>query len=212
MSAPAGSPRTVQIHSPSAARETSMVARALFFLLYGSALVLSAEIRGGGSAEAAPSSIFERRFQDLDAADQRLYRALREGMIEAESRRSAKGAWPGVASLAQEGIPPFAADPLDHARYTWTARIGATVSNYIGTPAADSGRKALVVVITEPEPGTPSDPLAPVDEVHHRLADGAMIHVTVWMGPPLAEANAPLSVLPIEQGYQQILATAAKAP
>ena len=54
MSAPAGSPRTVQIHSPSAARETSMVARALFFLLYGSALVLGAEIRGAGGDTFAP--------------------------------------------------------------------------------------------------------------------------------------------------------------
>jgi hypothetical protein len=212
MSAPAGTPRTVQIASPSAGRESAMVARAVFFLVYASALLISGQSQAQRGAEAAPLSAFERSFHDLDAPDQRLYRALREGMIEAEARRSTTGAWPAVEALAKEGIPPFAPDPIDRARYVWTAQRGKLTSNYVGTPSEESGRKTVVVVITEPEPGTPSDPLAPVDEVHHRLGDGAMIHVTVWMGPPLPTTGEPLSVLPIERGYQQIVNTSGKAP
>ncbi len=215
MKAPAETHRTVQIHALSARREALAVGRAIFFLLYASAFVLSAELRAApAGSEPLVLSSFERRFHDLDAEGQRIFRVLREGVSEAESRRDRRGAWPSVEELASEGIPPFAPDPLDRARYSWVRRTSDAVINYVGTPAPGTGREAVVVLITEPEPGTPIDPLAPVDEVHHRLADGAMLHVSVWMGPPLDAdgAREAMRVLPLEKGFKQIVTSSARAP
>ncbi len=187
---PAEAARTVEIRPPSARAETWAVARALFHVAYWSALVLGAEAHaarppGGALALAAPaSSPFERRFQDLSPADQRTFRSLQEGIVEAERLRASTGRWPSVATLARAGVPPFAPDPLDRARYAWESVQTGLKADYLGVPAADSGREGFFVVFVEPEPGTPDDPLAREDEVHHRLPGGPMIHVTVWLGPP----------------------------
>jgi hypothetical protein len=209
--------RTHEVRSPTARAETWAVARAVFHILYWTALIISAEAHaarrpeaaaaGRGEAPAFPSaSPFERRFQDLPPADQRLFRALQEGVVEAERVRSTTGRWPGVEDLARAGVPPFARDPLDVAGFAWQlVQTGAKV-DYIGTPRAGSGREAFFAVIVEPDPGDPVDPLAPVDETHHRLADGRIVHVTVWTGPPLADTGAAFSLLPPEAGYRQVLA------
>jgi hypothetical protein len=187
------------------------VARALFHIAYWSALVVSAQTyvppgAAGATAPAPEPSPFERRFQDLPPEGQRLFRSLQEGVVEAERVRSATGRWPTAEALAQKGVPPFAPDPIDRARYAWlSVQTGAKV-DYIGTPAAGSGREAFFAVIVEPEPGAPPDPLAKVDEIHHRLDDGTMIHVTVWTGPPLADTSEAFALLPPEKGYRQVLA------
>lgn len=197
-------PRTVDVRAPSARRETWMVARAAFHIVYWSALVVSAETHGASRAPAAAApSPFERRLAELAPDDQRLYRALREGAVEAERRRSRARRWPTADELAREGIPPFAPDPLDRARYTWSFVQTGVAVNYVGLPAA-SGREPFILVVTEPEAGSAVDPSAQVDDVHHRLADGSMIHVTIWMGPPPTPGRA-LSVFPPDQGYKQIL-------
>jgi hypothetical protein len=188
-----------------------MVARAAFHIVTWSALVVSAQTHDPAQPAAAASapSPFERRMVDLAPEDQRLYRAVREGIVEAERRRSSTGKWPSAADLAREGVPPFAADPIDRAGYTWTfVQTGAAV-NYVGTPSvasnasASSKRETFIAILTEPDPGTAIDPGAVVDEVHHRLADGTMIHATVWMGPPVAPGPA-VTVLAPDQGYKQI--------
>jgi hypothetical protein len=201
------------------------VARAVFHILYWTALVISAETyaqRGAGAASAPTSegsatsslvagtassaSPFERRFQDLPSADQRLFRALQEGVVEAERVRSTAGRWPGVEDLARAGVPPFARDPLDTAGFSWLFVQTGLKVDYVGTPRPGSGREAFFAVIVEPDPGDPVDPLAPVDEIHHRLGDGRMIHVTVWTGPPLADTGEAFSLLPPERGYRQVVA------
>jgi hypothetical protein len=210
MTASAPTFRTVEIRPPSARAEGWTVARAAFHIVYWSALLVSAQTydpRGPDSVIAGAPSPFERRFQDLDAADQRLFRAVQEGATEAERRRSATGRWPSADELAREGVPPFTADPLDRARYAWSFVRTGTAVNYVGTPAPDAGREAFVLLITEPDPGTPQDPLALEDEVHHRLTDGTMIHVAVWTGPPLGPRREAVSVLAPDQGYKQVLAT-----
>lgn len=199
--------RTFDVRPPSARRETWMVARAAFHIVYWSALVVSAQTHDPARPAAAlisdTPSPFERRMTDLAPGDQRLYRAVREGIVEAERRRSSTGRWPSAADLAREGVPPFAVDPIDHAGYTWSfVQTGAAV-NYVGTPSASSKREAFIAILAEPDPGTAIDPNAQVDEVHHRLAGGMMIHATVWMGPPLAPGRA-LTVLAPDQGYKQI--------
>jgi len=212
MTASAATFRTHEIRPPSGRAETWAVARAAFHILYWSALLVSAQTYdprrpADGAAIAGAPSPFERRFQDLDAADQRLFRSVQEGLAEAERRRSATGRWPTADELAREGVPPFTADPIDRARYAWTFERTGTAVNYVGTPALDAGRETLVLLITEPDPGTPQDPLALEDEVHHRLTEGTMIHATVWMGPPLGAMRGAVSMLAPDQGYKQVLAT-----
>ena len=214
MSAPEAQPapiaRTHLITPPSARVESWAVARALFHIAYWSALLVSAQTYvPPWRADAAPvrrePSPFERRFQDLPPADQRIFRSLQEGVAEAERVRSATGRWPSVDTLATKGVPPFAPDPIDRARYAWLGVQTGTRVDYIGTPAVGSGREAFFAVIVEPEPGTAPDPLVSVDEVHHRLDDGTMIHVTLWMGPPLADTSEAFALLPPERGYRQVL-------
>ena len=60
-------------------------------------------------------------------------------------------------------------------------------------------------MMVEPDPGTANDPSALVDEVHHRLGDGAMIHVTVWMGPGLSATGTAVSVVAPDEGWKQVL-------
>jgi hypothetical protein len=206
--------RTVEVRPPSARAETRAVARAAFHIVYWSALFISAQTRaaGAGLAAEAPASPFERRFQDLPGEDQRLFRGLQEGVVEAERARSATGRWPSVEALGRAGVPPFAPDPLDRARYTWQQVQTGPKVDYVGTPAPGSGREAFFAVIVEPDPGTPNDPLLRADEIHHRLGDGTMIHVSIWTGPPLAEAGEAFSLLPPEKGYRQVLAGSREAP
>lgn len=202
-------PRTVEIRPPSARAETWAVARALFHVAYWSALVLSAETYAAkdapGASPAPAASPFERRFQDLDAADQRTFRAVQEGMVEAERVRAKAGRWPSASALARAGIPPFAPDPLDRAHYAWQSVETGLKTDYIGVPEAGSGRPCFFVVIVEPEPGTPDNPLAREDEVHRRIRGGPMVHVSVWTGPPLADTREAFSLLPVEQGYRQVV-------
>ncbi|MFT3764663.1 MAG: hypothetical protein QM820_03960 [Minicystis sp.] len=199
--------RTHEVRPPSARAETWMVARAAFHIVYWSALVVSAQTYDAGRPAAAASapSPFERRFAELAPEDQRMYRAIQEGVAEAERRRSATGRWPSADDLAREGVPPFAADPIDRARYTWSFVRTGTAVNYVGTPAAGADRETFAVIVVEPDPGTASDPTAQVDDVHHRLAEGTMIHVTVWMGPPLGPLRDAVTVLAPDQGYKQVL-------
>jgi hypothetical protein len=198
--------RTVEIRPPSARREGWAVARAAFFVVYASALVVSAQTYDPAQSGAAapPPSPFERRFQDLDSTDQRLFRAAQEGVAEAERLRSQTGRWPTVEALAAAGVPPFAPDPLDRARTTWRSVQTGVKADYVGTPDAASGRESFFIVIAEPDPGTPNDPMAQADETHHRLIDGTMIHVTYWTGPPLADLSEAFSLLPPER-YKQVL-------
>ena len=201
----------MEIRTPSARGETIAVARAIFHVVYWAALVIGAQAWSPATAGAGalPASPFERSFQDLPFADQRLYRSLQEGIAEAERIRSSTGRWPTPEALASAGVPPFAPDPLDRDHYTWQRLQTGPKVDYAGTPAPGSGREAMFAVLVEPDPGTPNDPLLQVDEIHHRLGDGTMIHATVWTGPPLAGPPASgeaFSLLPPENGYRQVLA------
>jgi hypothetical protein len=201
----------VTVTSPSARRETWAVARAVFHLVYWSALLVSAQTyrapnaSDAGAALAAPSP-FERPFQDLPSADQRLFRSVQEGLVEAERARASTGRWPDVDALARAYVRPFAPDPIDRGGYTWRlARRGLAV-DYVGTPTAGSGREGIFVVILEPEPNAPDDPLLQPDETHHRLTGGPMIHASIWMGPPLVDAASAFAEVLPERGYRQIVA------
>lgn len=201
--------------SPSAPAETWAVARVAFGLLFVAGLVVALE---RGSVESPAGTVTDAElaglvaqldprvaFRDLPPADQRTFRQVQEGVTEAENLRGASGQWPAVAPLREAGIPPFAEDPLDRARYAWTYLRKGTVVNYLGAPSSEaSDRPGFLVLILEPDPGTPIDPQATADELHHKLADGTVLHVSIFAGPPLRDLTEPVAETPIAKGWRRI--------
>jgi hypothetical protein len=197
--------RTVTVRSPSLWGEAKYVVLAVFQILFWSAMVTGA-LRPSGkraSTPAAPGSIgFEVAFRDLAGPEQRMFRRCLEGLTEAEDVRGRTGQWPSVEELAARNIPPFATDPVDTARYRWRLLRDGTLVNYVGVPEGDPARPALAIIVLEPDPGTPADPTAPLDETHHRLTDGTLLHVAVWSGPKLFQP--PMWSPPVEKGWRRI--------
>ena len=168
---------------------------------------------GGGAVEARDLMPYQRLFRTLGGEDQRLFRELQEGLIEAENARSTARTWPAPAALAAQGIPPFADAPArgGRRRYRWELRQEGLVVNYLGLPA-DRRDPAFLLLVQEPDPPAPAgggtavtgvaagagiSPAAQAtDEIHHRLADGTLLHVSTWMregargGPGGADAGA----------------------
>lgn len=204
----------VRVSPPSAADETRRVLKLGFIVLYGAAFVVLGRPLVD-EANVAVESPFEVRFQALDASDQRMFRNLQEGVLEAEYERSRSGKWPDAKSLAESGIPPFATDPIDQAKYQWRSLSSDNLVNYIGSPA-QSDRPTLIAIITEPPPGTAPDPRAIVDETHHKLQDGTIIHVTIWFspapkggeGPPLQDLKEPIAFVNEQAGWRRVTSVA----
>jgi hypothetical protein len=124
---------------------------------------------------------YQKLIRDAPPEEQRVFRELQEGLLEAERIRAQTGHWPDVTALEAEGIPPFALDPTQKIAYKWTSVRQEWATNYLGVPS-DPSQPAWVLVILEPEPGAPADP-APNDETHHRLPDGTTLHVSIWNMP-----------------------------
>src|SRR5262245_5990854 len=208
MSAPI---RTVQVHPPSRHGEAVAVLRAVATILFGALLVImlrsgAGGFGPGGGLRAGDLQSFQRLFGAVDPELQRAYRELQEGLIEAENSRVEAGTWPAPEALAAQGVPPFAADPTRKVRYAWSlSRDGLCVS-YRGIPASAVAPE-LLAWIQEPAPGYGEtiDPKAPRDEVHHRLSDGTVLHVSIWFRPP-GSTPAGTVAEPLKAGFLQILA------
>jgi hypothetical protein len=217
----AGQPavRTVEIGPPSVRAETWNVLRAAVLIglaawIYIADTTMPATARGGGAAAPgaagpAPAATakrgsgaegrdllpYQRLFRTLDGEDQRLFRELQEGLIEAENVRSSARRWPAPAALAAQGIPPFADGPGRGGRrlYRWQLRQDGPIVNYLGLPA-DARDPALLVLVQEPDPQAPAATgvlAQATDEVHHRLADGTLLHVSTWMHAAPVTLAAP---------------------
>jgi hypothetical protein len=196
----------MEIKPPSARREAANVLRMAAVILLATWVYLAntaaprAGLAAGGGLIA-----YQKLFRNLDPQEQRMFRALHEGLLEAENARSASGAWPAPATLAGQGIPPFAADPiLSRERYAWTFHQEGNLVNYLGLPAAPH-LPAFLLTIQEPTPGAPID-TAPNDEQHHRLADGEVLHVAVWMHGEGTKVSDSLFRQPESAGWTQLLA------
>jgi hypothetical protein len=196
--------RTIDVRSYSAARETGAVIRAVAHIVFWSAALMGATwgSRATGDAARIQTAVDEVAFRDLEANDQRMYRASLEGLAEAEDVRSRANAWPTVEQLAAKRIPPFAPDPLDRAGYTWQLLRDRTLVNYVGTPDPASKRPTIAIVVVEPDPGTAPDPQAIVDETHHKLADGTVLHVSIWTGTK--PVSGAVSTPAFEDGWRRI--------
>ena len=195
--------RTVEIRPPSLRGETVSVLKAsAVIVLLVAAYLFRPDQSPGLQSRQSPSLLlpYQKLIRDAPAAEQRLFRELQEGLLEAERIRAATGQWPDVKTLADEGIPPFAQDPTQRVPYTWTSVRQEWAINYLGT-SSDQRAPAWVLVILEPEPGAPPDP-APNDETHHRLPDGTTLHVSIWNIPEAARRTSFAALrLPQNEGW-----------
>jgi hypothetical protein len=202
--------RTVEIRPPSVRAETVSVLKASAVI---AALVVAYVFRPSFDGQSpnlqsrqSPIGLlpYQALTRDAPAGEQRIFRELQEGLLEAERIRGETGRWPDVKALADNGIPPFASDPTQKTPYAWTSVRQDWATNYLGIPA-DSAGTAWVLVILEPEPGAPADP-APNDETHHRLPDGTTLHVSIWNMPEAKRRTGFAALrLPQNEGWTNML-------
>jgi hypothetical protein len=183
----AGKGHTVQIHPPSVRAETVNVMKVAAAIVFVVAAYIFRPTFGSPASDLQVRQSqmgllpYQQLIRDAAPNEQRIFRELQEGLLEAERIRGETGRWPDVATLEAQGIPPFARDPTRKIAYTWTSVRQDWATNYLGVPS-DSSQPAWALVILEPEPGAPADP-APNDETHHRLPDGTTLHVSIWNMP-----------------------------
>jgi hypothetical protein len=201
--------RTTEIRPPSVRAETLNVAKAAGAVMVIVAAYLFRPSFGEQSLADSrrPSTLlpYQKLVADSSPVEQRTFRELQEGLLEAERIRATTGRWPDVASLAAEGIPPFASDPTRKGpSYKWTSVRQDWTTNYVGVPS-DPSAPAWTLVILEPAPGEPPDP-APNDETHHRLPDGTTLHVTMWTIPEQSRRSGFAALrLPQNEGWTQLM-------
>ena len=200
--------RTVEIRPPSLRDETTIVARLAVVIaaLVGFYLANTAWDTGTSTPRANNLLPYQMLMRDRPAAEQRMFRELQEGLLEAERLRSSTGTWAEASVLAADGIPPFAPDPTAKgAAYTWTLVKSGTYLNYRGTPSSVDA-PAWLLLIQEPTPDAPLDPSAE-DEEHHRLSSALLLHVSVWVHAGGATRNASALVrTPQAAGWTQLRA------
>lgn len=198
--------RCVEVRPPSARIELSNVVRFSMVVTVGVWMFLATDSAAfrDGAASGTHLLPFQSLIQDRPALEQRTFRELQEGVLEAESKRAASGEWPSPAALAADGIPPFAVDPTAKSGpYDWRQTRNGAVVNYLGVPQR-AGAPAWLVLVQEPERGAPPDP-AREDEEHHRLLNGDMLHVSTWVRP---DARVPSGTIraPQVEGWTQLYA------
>ena len=200
--------RTVEVLPPSATGETRVVLRAAAAIVLGALFVIGVRVgddNPGAGPRASDLAPFQILFRDAAPAVQRTVREMQEGLIEAGNVRAATKRWPEVATLAAQGVPPFAGAT---AAYRWRLVQSGVFVNYVGTPVSPSGAPAFLVLIQEPEPGAVEviPPGTPPDQVHQRLNDGTLLHVTLWFradGAGQAD-DAPIRQ-PFSTGWTQVV-------
>lgn len=140
----------------------------------------------------------------LPDADGQMFRTVREGLLAAEADRVRTGTWPEPDALAGRGVAPFASDG-GGATYQWTRLQQGAIIDYFGRPR-DPSAPAWLLEIQEPEPGMRPD-TAPVDEEHHRLSDGTMVHTYVWMHRFGTQVPVGFVRQPQNSGWTEVFST-----
>jgi uncharacterized protein DUF6162 len=194
--------RTSDIYPPSVRVETINVIKAAAAIVFIVVAYVFQPTFGAPDAAMPVAGLlpYQKLIRDASPNEQRVYRELQEGLLEAERIRAQTGQWPDIAALESDGIPPFAVDPTQKTNYKWTSVRQDWAVNYLGVPSEPS-QPAWVLVILEPEPGAPADP-APNDETHHRLPDGTTLHVSIWNIPEAKRRGSFAALrLPQNEGW-----------
>jgi hypothetical protein len=195
------------IAPPAARRETLLVLLAAGAIAAGSAAFIRAQ-RGSGGDPRSDLLPWQKTFKELEPPAQRVFSSLREGLLEAENRRSEEGRWPDTAALAELGAPPFAPDPVAPEPRQWSFRGAGRAANYAGVASAPGGDgRAYLLAIQETDdrlqPGVPAGPK--LDETHHALADGTLIHVSFWFRDETPRLPQGVINDPSQSGWTQIV-------
>jgi hypothetical protein len=160
---------------------------------------------GGDAANVRSLLPYQQLIRDRPATEQRTFRELQAGLLEAETIRSTTANWPTAEALGGEGISPFAFDPtVKGARYEWKMLRNGNYVNYVGIPE-QGGAPAWLLLVQEPDPGIAPDQTFE-DEEHHRLIDGSMLHVSTWSHPGAINAPTAAIRMPQAEGWIQIYA------
>ena len=205
--------RQVQIEAPSARKELGNVLRVSMAIAVGVWMYLAADSATFQGSRAPQRNLmpFQLLIRDRLPTEQRMFRELQEGLLEAEARRTAGGEWPSISALVTDGIPPFAPDPTaKDSTYEWRLLRSGYFVNYVGLPERGDA-PAWLVLVQEPEPGRPPDQVRE-DEEHHRLPNGNMLHISTWMhsdGKPIVER---IVRMPQAEGWMQLYAVGPSAP
>jgi len=206
MTAAAQATRRIEVQPPSARAELGNVVRFSMVVVIGVWIYLATDSTAFREAGSTSRHLlpFQVLIQDRPPIEQRMFRELQEGLLEAETRRADRGEWPAAALLADDGIPPFARDPTAKGgEYEWHLTTGGAFVNYLGLPKR-SGAPAWLVLVQEPEAGAPPDP-AREDEEHHRLITGEMLHVSTWVRTDARVENRIIRA-PQAEGWTQLYA------
>ena len=204
MTTSVSAPRTVAVELLSVRDELARLVRFGTAIVLGIWVYLAASLRDDNPASRGLLP-YQAMMQDRPAVEQRIFRELQEGLLEAEAARSATGAWPDVSQLADAGIPPFAPDPTLRISYRWQRLREGNYINYLARPIADGSAAAWLILIQEPEPGVPPDQSFE-DEEHHRLLDGTMLHVSAWTHTLGEKVADKILKLPQVEGWIQLYA------
>jgi hypothetical protein len=206
--------RRIDLGAPSSAGTAGdrSIARERFTILALAGLVVT--IVGGylmlrssviGDATGASLTPYQMLVQNLVSPEQLMFGRLQQGVSEAEAVRAQTGRWPEPASFgALPAVLPDGDESLPSPAYTWSrAQVGFVV-NYLALPSNDDAAAAWLLRIQEPDPNTPLD-VAPNDEVHHRLPDGTVLHVTVWTHRFGGRLSRAFVLQPELTGWTQLL-------
>ena len=207
----AAASRSQSIQALSARAELLLVVRASMALV---ACVWMYLAFASGAVGAGPKKKnllpFQAVIAERPADEQRIFRELQEGLLEAESARGINGAWPTAEQLRADGIPPFGVDPTQKLVYTWSLIQSGGMINYLGLPTSP-GAPAWLVLIQEPDPGVPPDQTFE-DEEHHRLSTGQMLHVSTWTHPGSPPVSPRIVRMPQAEGWTQLYAVGPSNP
>ena len=204
--APSSGIRDVIITPPSLQLELLTVVRVAALIAFGVWLYLANSPYVAERVDRSPRTLlpYQSLVSDRSADEQRMFRELQVGLLEAENVRAVTKSWPTADAMAADGIEPFAPNPsLKGPRYRWQMLRDGRFVNYLGTTAGD-GAAAWLLVIQEPDPTAPEPFRA--DEEHHQLLDGSVLHVATWVRPGPFSAPATAMQAPQFTGWIQLFA------
>jgi hypothetical protein len=194
---------SVQEVRPAGAGDLRSTERTRVLVLGGlilGALALYVAVRGFSSSASTGKNLlpYQTLARTLPEADQNVFRAIRQGLLEAEAQRARLARWPQPSALASAGVAPFS----DDAAFAWHQFTQGVAVSYLGVPS-DPAASAWLLTIQEPEPNAPPDP-SPNDDEHHRLPDGTTLHIYVWMHQYGGRVKAAFVAQPQADGWTQV--------
>jgi hypothetical protein len=185
--------KTQGIGSASRERFGVLGLAALIVTMVGVYLALrSSAIDGAGSGTLLP---YQTLVRNLVSSDQATFGDLQKNLIEIEAARARTGHWPEAGGLQ---------GPAPSSSYRWIGSREGLFLNYLAIPSDDVSAAAWLLVIQEPDPAAVPDP-AQNDEEHHRLPDGTVLHVSIWMHRFGEQVSREFVRQPQTAGWVQVL-------